>query len=1149
MTRCIFNLCLLGLPVSCLYLPLLPLVAAAEATRTMRMASDPALSPDGELLALSWGGEIWTVPINGGDAKRLTHHLANDTQPKISPDGKSLAFVSDRTGSNQIFVIPLAGGIAEQKTFHSEGYQLADWFPDGQSILAIGRRDHFWKYNDRLIQIDLTKRTAEKILADAFASTASISHDGHRILFNREGERSWRKGYQGERAAQVWELDLKTNQFTEVLHEGVDCRWPLWMPNDKGFYFTKGDIHGFDLWRYRFPNAKEEEKVGQQKRVAGFPEDSIVEPTISRDGSVVVFRHLFDFYSLNPRERNEPEKIEIRLDEDIELPVDQLRQTYTKAERVAFTDDGLEIAFVAGGDLWLMDAEFREPVRVTHTDGVESDPIFAPDGKSLWFTRMIDGQIDIWKVERKKSDAFWWQQNEFTETQITRTPSTEFDLKFTPDGTQLLFQIAFGDLMRFDLKSEATETIYDGFAEVDYAISPDSRWIAYSARDEYFNSEVWLMPIDGSQLPTNVSRHPDNDVGPVFSPDGKLLAYTGTRGDDEVDVYYVYLQESLAEQTSRERRLQKAVETIKKKRDAAAKSASSSRSTSNAKSEEPSSSSDDSDSDSKTSKTSSNSESAPRRMVVDLEDIHKRVRKISIPNSSERNLLFSSDAKRLAFEATMDGKRGLYAVEFPDQLQPKLLSTTALDNSRWTKAANGILGSNQGVPAKLEGGEKLQSYSFTARHERSLAGRFREGFNAAWLTMRDTWYDPKMAKRNWDSIRRKYEEVASEAHDERELGAIVEMMLGELNGSHLGFTPSIATAREVTETRTWTAQTAHLGVRLDGSYRGPGLRVRDVLPDGPADRHESHLFPGDIILSIDDVTVDPDLDLTSVLNGVLERDIRLVVQRSKATKKANDKSTNESDDDSQSNEKKIEAKPTIQKAEVTIRPISYARASLLLYEHWLAHNREMVDKQSDGKLGYLHIKSMDEASFFEFETQLYQVGYGRDGLVIDVRDNGGGSTTDLLLTALTQPRHAITVPRGGSQGYPQDRLVFASWSKPIVVLCNQNSYSNAEIFSHAIKTLGRGKVIGVRTAGGVVTTSSARVTDVGIIRVPYRGWFSLASGKDMELNGAEPDIVIWPAPDELPQGIDRQLEQAVKSLLEDVAKMPIPPEIEYATER
>jgi tricorn protease len=275
---------------------------------------------------------------------------------------------------------------------------------------------------------------------------------------------------------------------------------------------------------------------------------------------------------------------------------------------------------------------------------------------------------------------------------------------------------------------------------------------------------------------------------------------------------------------------------------------------------------------------------------------------------------------------------------------------------------------------------------------------------------------------------------------------------------------------------------------------------------------------------IDGTKVDPALDLTEILNGPVDRDIQLLVQR------------------------KSEQDGQVKEIQFSVRPVTYARVRSLLYDHWLEYNRNLVEKLSEGKLGYLHIRAMDESSFLEFEKQLYNVGYGKDGLVIDVRDNGGGSTTDHLLTSLTQPKHSITVPRGGGEGYPHDRMVYATWSKPIIVLCNQNSYSNAEIFSHAIKALGRGKLVGVQTAGGVVSTGAARVTDIGVVRAPFRGWFSIVDGRDMELNGALPDVVIWPVPGEMPAGVDKQLEKAVELLKEDVKLAPQTPKPRYATQ-
>ena len=1094
----------------------------------IRMASDFALSPDGQVLVFRWANELWSTAIDQtGEIKRLTNHPAIDSQPRFSPNGKQIAFISNRSGSNQIYVMPAEGGMPQQKTFHSEGYSLADWFPDGNSVLATATRDHFWRGSARMMQIDLTKRSAEKVLLDDAAANPKLSNDGKKILFTREGERWWRKGYRGERSAQIWMLDLQSGATDELLHEQVECLWPLWMPGGKGFYFAKGTDHGLDLWRYRFAS---EDQPARQRKVWGFQDDSIAEPTISRNGTTIVFRHLFDTYVLRPGKDDQPTKLDLKVAADTDLPEDLQRAVVNRADQVAFTDDGLEIAFTLNGDLWLMDTELKEPIQVTRTEGYEESPIFSNDGKSLWFTRKENGQVDLWKVEPKDPTKYWWQQKEFVETRMTESAGSKGNLRFTPNGKHLLFTEGRGNLVAMSLDTKEITRLVESFSEPNFSISPDSRWIAYDSQDYDFNSEIWIMPLDKHAPPVNVSRHPDNDQSPVFSPDGKVLAFTGRRSKEESDIYYVYLQEEYDDESSRDRTIEKAIETMKKKRPKPAaaepKTETGSQDTKNTENKNPENKpAEPKPADAKASeekpKPEKASDAEPKLVRIDFDKIHQRLRRINLQDTRETNLIFSPDGKKLAFSASVEGKSGWYSVEFPDKLTPKLMSSTVLSDARWTKSSGSIMGLSKGTPTKLENGEKETSFGFSVTHDRSRSGRFREGFNAAWLAMNEIWYDPAMGNRNWEQVRRKYVDAASRAFDERGLGEVIELMLGELNGSHLGFTPSMGSASEPETPRKREHPTAHLGARFDPAYLGPGLKVRDVLPESPSDKVKSRLKAGDIILSIDGTRVDPSMDLTQVLNGPLDRDIQLVVQRAK--------------------------EDASEELNLTLRPIPYGRVRPLLYEQWLETNRQMVEKLSNGKLGYLHIQAMDESSFLEFEQQLYNVGYGKEGLVIDVRDNGGGSTTDHLLTSLTQPKHAITVPRGGGTGYPHDRMIYATWSKPIVVLCNQNSYSNAEIFSHAIKVLGRGKLVGVQTAGGVVSTGAARINDIGVLRAPFRGWFSIRDGKDMELHGAEPDFIVWPAPGELPAGIDKQLEKGVEVLLEEVKQVPALPKPKYAT--
>jgi tricorn protease len=439
---------------------------------------------------------------------------------------------------------------------------------------------------------------------------------------------------------------------------------------------------------------------------------------------------------------------------------------------------------------------------------------------------------------------------------------------------------------------------------------------------------------------------------------------------------------------------------------------------------------------------------------------------------------------------------------------------------------SGIWGLSGGAPTQVVNSSTATGYRFAARQTIERAARHAAIFDECWRVMRDNYYDERLGNRNWDAIRRKYQDTARDAADMDALTTVIQLMLGELNGSHLGFYPGVESLPEPGappgatpepsggKDARWTISTAHLGVRFDPTHRGPGLKIRDVLPNGPAARKLSSLATGEVILSIDGTAVDPQTDLTTILNGTLDREFRLQVR-------------------GVSKNDKDQAK----ERQVRLRPISYTQARQLLYEAWLLANRAAVDKLSGGKLGYLHISGMNTPSFYKFEEELYSVGAGKEGLVIDVRENGGGSTTDHLLTVLTQPAHALTKPRGSNEvGYPQDRMVYATWRKPIIVLCNQNSFSNAEIFSHAIKVLQRGKVVGVPTAGGVISTGATNIMGAGVLRLPFRGWYHPETGEDMELNGAVPDIVIWPVPGELPAGNDRQLEAAVKQLQADVAE-------------
>lgn len=1074
---------------------LLPALASAE---SVRLVHEPALSPNGKTVAFQWQGDIWTAPTNGGRATRLTTHPALDSGAAFSPDGKQIAFNSEREGFKLLYSMPASGGEPKQLTFHTDGCDLREWTPDGKGLLVGLGRDFSWMRESRagrLAIIDANERKAESVLFDDYGFDGVISPDGQKVLFMREGSESWwRQGFKGSRAGQIWLFNRADGSFKQVISDENENRWPLWKPDGKGFYFVRNG----NLWQHDLAS-------GKHVAITNFKDDLVVFPAISRDGSTLVFRVRFDLYVWHPVDK-EPAKIAV--DAVTDAVPDITRVVLEKATDIHFTPDGLQMAFIAGGDVWVMDTELKEPRRVTQTAEEERGVLFAPDAKSLVFVSDAGGQTDLWKAVPADAKKPWFESTGFTLTKLTNDPEADSSPRFTPDGKKLAWLRERGDLMLADADGKNVKRLIESWNEPAFEFSPDGTWLAYSKEDEWFNDDIWLMPVDGSKPAFNVSQHPDDDAWPHWSPDGKMLAWTATREIDERDVFYVHLLAEEDEKTKRERTLAKAREKIAKakKPEPKKEDPKAAKPTEPAKKPEEPKKADEPKKGEEPKKAGEpkkveapkKEEKKPTPLRIDFEGLHDRVQRVKMPNTSEYALVWSPDSKRLAFQSRMESQKKTYSIEFPDELKPKLLSNAVLTNAVWLKEGDQLTGLLDGKPATLSGkGGEPKTMPFKAQQAYSRAEKQRAVFDQCWQVMRDYFYDEKLGNRDWNAVRAKYRDMAAEASDMKGAAECVWLMLGELNGSHLGFTIGSATTSSG-----WREETAHLGLRFDTSFAGPGWKVRDVIAKSPASRKESGVEVGEIVLKIDGKDVTPGMDVSLVLNGPMERDVVITVQKGDKTR------------------------------DVTLRPISFITARRLLYDEWIDGNRAAVEEASGGTLGYLHISAMDDASFQKFQEELYHAGTGKDGLIIDVRENGGGSTTDHLLTALTQPRHAITLPRGGKvPGYPQDRMIYATWHKPVVVMCNQNSYSNAEIFSHAIKTLKRGKVVGVPTAGGVISTGAASIMDVGTLRLPFRGWYGLENGQDMELNGAKPDFIVWPQPGDK---TDRQLDKAVEVLKADV---------------
>ena len=398
------------------------------------------------------------------------------------------------------------------------------------------------------------------------------------------------------------------------------------------------------------------------------------------------------------------------------------------------------------------------------------------------------------------------------------------------------------------------------------------------------------------------------------------------------------------------------------------------------------------------------------------------------------------------------------------------------------------IGSGGIIRSATEAGGFEDTYGWRMPVWRSVPLLQAQKFDEAWRLLRDNFYDPGMHGADWDAIRDEYRSRAIRCITSEDFNDVVRRMLGELSASHLGIWGPWGSR--------WTPRAASIGIIPDHSWDGPGIRIDSVIPYSPADLDISMLLPGDVITEIHGMQVGADDNL-----------YRPLLQRSG-----------------------MKTAITVRRGgllfDMEIDPVSEWAVSRLLYDEWIERNRRLVSQLTDDRIGYLHIPSMDGRSVEQFLVDLFAEGLYRDGMIIDIRFNGGGSTHDQILTALGRPEYALSRDRSGSVTFEP----LGVWQRPLVLLINEKCYSDAEIFPAAWKELGLGPVVGETTYGAVIGTIDVDLVDGATFRLPTSGWYTL-DGTNLENTGVEPDIHIPDLPADEGLGIDRQLKAGIEAIL------------------
>ena len=1040
----------------------------------------PALSPDGSNLAFCYQGDIWTVPSSGGKASRLTIHEAYESQPQWSPDGKRILFTSARNGNNDLYTIGSDGSDLRRVTHHSAGDGSGTWNGTQTIYFSTSRNFRQVEREGEFHMINANGGTPQRAL-DILGSDLNIHSGNGMMAFVRGGCRIEREAYQGPANRDIWLYNPSTQEYLEITSdEGQDVS-PEWgQGNDLFFLSARNGRYNI----YKTTISGNGSQASEFTALTNFKDEGIRHFDVSADGKLLAFMYREKVH-MHDIETGETRDINITVGEDYRFdPV--THETFNNdLSNYALSPDEKNIAFTANGDLFFKknDKEKARSINPLAQPSRELGVEWLNDETALFLSDR-NGTYDLFSIQSSDEDnmnifnSFKWSIDP------VHTSSNEVTgFMVAPEGDKIAILEEPGTLIVADVDSTGTlsnkMTLLEGWASPGgLQWSPDGEWLAYSLEDLNFNEEIFIHKADGSQGPVNVSMHPRGDYSPVWSRDGSKLGFLSIRNNGDADVWFAWLKKKDYEMT----------QTDWEEMD---------------------------DSQNGDKKKGDKSKDEKMVMEIDLDGIHERLVQVTRLAGNEGDLAIDKDGELFMFSTNNGGRQGsggkqeYKKVKWNGEDLTNVMGNGQIGQVHLDKGGKSLYYISRGRLSKVDiKSGKSTALPHRAKMEVPNAAYRQQVFDEAWRTINDRFYDPNFHGQDWDALREKYEPRAMAASTFQDFQMLTNEMLGQINASHMGLYGS-------GPENTQSERTGLLGIEVKG--RQNGVEVVSIVPGSPADKEESKLYVGEVITSVNNEAIDQNTNFYSLLNGKINERVLLEVQSTADTLR-----------------------------EVIIRPKS--SLSTEKYEAWVDMQKALTEQYSNGRLGYIHIRGMNWPSFEGFERELMASGYGKEGIVIDVRYNGGGWTTDMVMAVLNVRQHSYTVPRGATnnleqnhlkfkENYPYgERLPLSALTKPSIALCNEASYSNAEIFSHAFKTLGHGKLVGQPTFGAVISTGGRGLMDGSFVRVPFRAWYVKATEENMEWGPAVPDYLIENAPEAKSDNEDQQLQKAVEVLLQQIGK-------------
>jgi len=1064
-------------------------------------------------IVFCYAGEIYTVAEKGGIARRLTSGPGYSSFPRFSPDGKQIAFTSQYDGNTEVYVMPADGGVPKRLTTSATlgRDDISDRMGPNNLVMAwentkplVVFRSRMKSFNDfigSLFTVGLDAELPQQLPVPR-GGFVSFSPDDSKMAYNRVFRefRTW-KHYRGGMADDIWIYDFKTGATENLTNDPAQDICPMWGPDNK-IYFVSDRDNRMNLFVIDLATK-------ETKQLTHFTDFDIKFPSIGKDSIVFEQAGYIWRYDLASAQAA-PVPIEIK--EDFAIGRSALVDASKHIESVNLAPDGERSITVARGDLFSVPAKNGTSRNLTKTSGAhERDAVWSPDGKWIAYNSDVTGENELYVRS---------QDGKGEPQQITSGADTYYYApKWSPDSKKLLWTDRLQRLRYVDISSKAITLVdQDKYGEIEgYAWSPDSQWITWARPEENGMSRVYLYSLANKQQ-TAVTDSWYGSGEAVFSDDGKYLLLASARdfkptfGDEEFanvyrDMQRVYLV-TLAKDTPN---------PLAPKSDEVGKAEEKRQKEKAKKGEE------------------KKSEEKPKKPVVvkvDTDGIQNRILGLEITPGNYRNVRMLDDGRIFYLRRTAADDVGEDDEEgFPDRERKSHLCVYNVDDHKET-----VLGDANNYQITFDGKKMLvkikKDYAIidvpkdkleTKDHEHKIQGldaqldrhaEWNQIYFECWRQMRDFFFSPTMNGVDWKAMRDKYAALLPFVNHRNDLTYLLGELIGELNNGH-----TYVAAGERPETP--RIKLGLLGAELSRDPATRAYRIDRILPGENWDKKTRSpltdvgvdVKPGDYILAINNIPVSTLPNLYDALIGTADKQVIL----------------------------RVNSKPSDAGArDVTVVPTD--NEAPLYYLDWVQKNIDYVNKKTGGEVGYLHIPDMGQPGLNEF-TKLYFPQIRKHALIVDVRGNGGGFVSPLVIERLRRALVMVGIARNGMpQTDPPQTFV-----GPMVTLTNEFSASDGDIFPYRFKALGLGKLIGKRTWGGVIgIRESLPLADGGQFFKPEFAPYSM-DGKQwiVEGRGVDPDIVVDNDPGKEFKGEDQQLDRAIQEVQEELKtkryELPSPP--------